>query len=138
MKARDKRGIPTTVLSCGQLTVNTAAPKGRFEIGFGIQKAIKCGVERGKAFFPAYVINNSSQEKIFHSYRICDNAERRSSLIVFTYSYAVFLYHQVTTCVKVGEFSYCASIEGKSSSSGAIEKVKGCLAFVDFKSNDCC
>ncbi|MXQ84981.1 hypothetical protein E5288_WYG004255 [Bos mutus] len=37
---------------------------------------------RGKAFFPAYIVNNSSQEKIFHSYRICDNAERRSSLIV--------------------------------------------------------
>ena len=40
------------------------------------------GFFRGKAFFPAYIVNNSSQEKIFHSYRICDNAEQRSSLIV--------------------------------------------------------
>lgn len=43
---------------------------------------LNSGFFRGKAFFAAYIVNNSSQEKIFHSYRICDNAERRSSLIV--------------------------------------------------------
>ena len=43
---------------------------------------LNSGFFRGKAFSSAYIVNNSSQKKIFHSYWICDNAEQRSSLTV--------------------------------------------------------